>query len=196
MSLEEVKNIKNKTIAYLLPLVANKNGRIADFKDDEHFPKCNFINVFRYCEEFPYLDRHLFILYKYSPNPLFDSFINKFKTLANFHSIVDNDKYTVMVILQFPTDLISTLKHFDKGEYSKFKNEDKRRILDFYSVSSNDKFGPAGVLYKKEWRRLELEKKIDMKLPESAELSSIADIEQETYYNKYKTQDESEDIIR
>lgn len=196
MSLEEVKKIKNKTIAYLLPLIANKNNKLADFKDDEHFPKCNFINVFRYCEEYPELDTHLFLLYKYSPNPLFDDFINKFKKNSNFHSIIDNDKYTVMVIFEFPTDSLKTLKHFDKGEYSKFRLEDKKKILDFYSVTSNDKFGPAGVLYKKEWRRLEIEKKIDMKLPEDAELSSIADIEQETYFNKYKTQDESEDIVR
>ena len=35
MSLEEVKKIKNKTIAYLLPLIANKNNKLADFKDDE-----------------------------------------------------------------------------------------------------------------------------------------------------------------
>jgi hypothetical protein len=101
-----------------------------------------------------------------------------------------------MVIFEFPTDSLKTLKHFDNGEYSKFKLEDKKKILDFYSVTSNDKFGPAGVLYKKEWRRLEIEKKIDMRLPEDAELSSIADIEQETYFNKYKTQDESEDITR
>lgn len=196
MSLEEVKKIKNKSIAYLLPLVANKNSKLADFKDDEHFPKCNFINVFRYCEEFPELDTHLFVLYKYSPNPIFDDFLNKFKKSANFHSIVDNDKYIVMVIFEVPADSLKTLKHFDNGEYSKFRLEDKKKILDFYSVTSNDKFGPAGVLYKKEWRRLEIEKKIDMKLPEDAELSSIADIEQETYFNKYKTQDESEDITR
>lgn len=196
MSIEEVKKIKNKTIAYLLPLVANKNDKFATFKDDEHFPKCNFINVFRYCEEYPELDKHLFLLYKYSPNPLFESFINKFKTSSNFHSIIDNDKYTVMVIFEFPTDCLKTLNHFDNGEYSKFKAEDKKKILDFYSFNSSDKFGPAGVLYKKEWRRLEIEKKIGMKLPEDAELSSIADIELETYYIKYKIQDESEDIIR
>ena len=84
---------------------------------------------------------------------------------------------------------------FDKGGYSKFRAEDKKQVLDFYSVTSSDKFGPAGVLYKKEWRRLEIENKIDMKLPEDAELSSIPDLEQETYYLKYKNTNEPEDII-
>ena len=196
MSLEEVKKIKNKTVAYLLPLVANKNNKFADFKDDEHFPKCNFINAFRYCEEYPELDSHVFVLYKYSPNPLFDDFINRFKKYANFHSVIDNDKYTIIVVFKFPIDSIKTLQHFDKGAYSKIRADDKKRILDFYSVTSSDKFGPAGVLYKKEWRRLEIEQKIDMKLPEDAELSSIPDLEQETYFIKYKIQDEPEDIIR
>jgi len=195
MSLEELKKIKNKTVAYLLPLIANKNGKFADFKDDEHFPKCNFINAFRYCEEFPDLDTHIFVIYKYSPNPQFEELLNRFKRYSSFHSIIDNDKYTVIIVFEIPYSSKKALTLFDKGGYSKFKAEDKKQILDFYSVTSSDKFGPAGVLYKKEWRRLEIESKIDMKLPEDAELSSIPDLEQETYYLKYKNTNEPEDII-
>jgi hypothetical protein len=195
MSLEELKKIKNKTVAYLLPLIANKNGKFADFKDDEHFPKCNFINAFRYCEEFPDLDTHIFVIYKYSPNPQFEELLNRFRRYSSFHSIIDNDKYTVIIVFEIPYSSKKALTLFDKGGYSKFKAEDKKQILDFYSVTSSDKFGPAGVLYKKEWRRLEIESKIDMKLPEDAELSSIPDLEQETYYLKYKNTNEPEDII-
>jgi hypothetical protein len=195
MSLEELKKIKNKTVAYLLPLIANKNGKFADFKDDEHFPKCNFINAFRYCEEFPDLDTHIFVIYKYSPNPQFEELLNRFKRYSSFHSVIDNDKYTVIIVFEIPYNSKKALTLFDKGGYSKFKAEDKKQILDFYSVTSSDKFGPAGVLYKKEWRRLEIESKIDMKLPEDAELSSIPDLEQETYYLKYKNTNEPEDII-
>lgn len=195
MSLEELKKIKNKTVAYLLPLVGNKNSKLADFKDDEHFLKCNFINAFRYCEEFPDLDTHIFVIYKYSPHPQFEELLNKFRRYAAFHSIIDNDKYTVIVVFEIPASSKKALQLFDKGAYSKFRAEDKKQILDFYSVTSSDKFGPAGVLYKKEWRRLEIESKIDMKLPEDAELSSIPDLEQETYYLKYKNTSEHEDII-
>jgi len=195
MSLDEIKNIKNKTVAYLLPLVANKNGKLADFKDSEHFPKCNFINAFRHCEEFPELENHIFVIYKFSPHPQFEELLNKFRRYAAFHSIVDNDKYTVMIVFEVSSASKKTLQLFDIGAYSKFRAEDKKQILDFYSVTSSDKFGPAGVLYKKEWRRLEIENKIDMRLPEDAELSSIPDPEQETYYLKYKSANEEEDII-
>jgi hypothetical protein len=184
MSLEELKKIKNKTVAYLLPLIANKNGKLADFKDDEHFPKCNFINAFRHCEEFPDLDTHIFVIYKYSPNPQFEELLNRFRKYSSFHSVIDNDKYTVIVVFEIPYGSKKALTLFDKGAYSKFRAEDKKQVLDFYSVTSSDKFGPA-----------EIESKIDMKLPEDAELSSIPDLEQETYYLKYKNTNEPEDII-
>ena len=195
MSLDEIKNIKTKTVAYLLPLIANKNGKLADFKDSEHFPKCNFVNAFRYCEEFPDLDTHIFVVYKFSPHPQFEELLNKFKRYSSFHSIIDNDKFSIIIVFEILNLSKKSLELFDKGAYSKFRAEDKKQILDFYSVTSSDKFGPAGVLYKKEWRRLEIENKIDMKLPEDAELSSIPDLEQETYYLKYKNADEPEDII-
>lgn len=196
MSLEELKKLKNKTVAYLLPIVVNRNSKFSDFKDDETFPRCNYINTFRYCEEYPELNKHVFMVYKYSPAPQFQDFIDRFKKYSNYHSVIDNDKYSIIIVFEIPTDSFKTLEHFDKGAYSKFRIEDKKKILDFYSVSVNDKFGPVGVLYKKEWRRLEIESKIDMKLPESAELSSIPDLELETYFIKYKNADEPEDIIR
>jgi hypothetical protein len=189
MMLDEIKNIKNKTMAYLLPLIANKTGKASDFKDSEHFPKCNFINVFRYCEEYPNLNNHIFVIYKYNPSPQFKEFIDKFKKYPTFHSIIDNDKYSIIIVFEIPFDSLGTLNHFDNGAFSKFKLEDKKRILNFYSVTSNDKFAPAGVLYKKEWRRLEIEELIAAKLPPDAELSSIPYLEEETYYLKYKTID-------
>ena len=195
MSLEELKKIKNKTVAYLLPLIGNKNSKFADFKDDEHFLKCNFINAFRYCEEFPDLDSHVFVIYKYSPHPQFEELLSKFKKYANFHSVIDNDKFSIIVVFKIPEISKKTLELFDKGAYSKFRAEDKKQILNFYSVTSSDKFGPAGVLYKKEWKRLEIESKIDMKLPEEAELSSVPYLDQETYFIKYKSTNETEEAL-
>jgi len=195
MSLEELKKIKNKTVAYLLPLIGNKNSKFADFKDDEHFLKCNFINAFRYCEEFPDLDSHVFVIYIYSPHPQFEELLSKFKKYANFHSVIDNDKFSIIVVFKIPEISKKTLELFDKGAYSKFRAEDKKQILNFYSVTSSDKFGPAGVLYKKEWKRLEIESKIDMKLPEEAELSSVPYLDQETYFIKYKSTNETEEAL-
>jgi hypothetical protein len=194
MTLDEIKQIKNKTLAYLLPLITTKVGKISDFKEDEFFPKCNFINAFRYCEEFPELTQHVFVVYKYSPIAGFEAFITRMKKNPNFHSFVDFDKVSVMLIYEIPFECLNALTLFDKGSYSKFRAEDKKKILDFYSATSSDIFGPSGVLYKKDWRRLEIEKQIGMSLPQDAELSSIPLLEEETYYNKYKVNNEQEVI--
>jgi len=85
MTLDEIKKIKTKTVAYLLPLVTPRNGKITDFKEDEFFPKCNFINAFRYCEEFPELTQHVFVLYKYSPIAGFEAYITKIKKNTFLH---------------------------------------------------------------------------------------------------------------
>jgi hypothetical protein len=192
MMLEELKAIKNKTLPYLFPLITSKTSKLSDYKDDESFPKCNFINVFRHSELHPDLDKHLFVVYKFSPNPQFDAFMTRLRRNRNFHSMEDLDKYSVVLIFEVPSECQKTLDHFDKGEFSKFKNDDKAKILTFYSVSSQDKFGPAGVLYKKEWRRLEIESKIGMSLPADAELSSIPDLKLETYFKKYLENDEGD----
>lgn len=186
MNLEELKKIKTKTTAYLLPIVANKNNKYVDFKDDELFPKCNFINTFRFCNLYPDLDSHVFILYKYSINSTFSNFINRFKTFMNYHTTISNNENFIIIVFKIPVDSFKSLNHFDKGEYSKFRIEDKKKILNFYSVTTNDMFDPVGVLYKKDWRKLEIEQKIGLTLPESAELSSIPNLEHETLFIENK----------
>jgi hypothetical protein len=98
------------------------------------------------------------------------------------------------LIYEIPFECLKTLALFDSGSYSKFRTEDKKKILDFYSATSSDNFGPSGVLYKKDWRRFEIEKQIGMSLPQDAELSSIPSIEEETYFIKYKVDNEQEVI--
>ena len=120
--------------------------------------------------------------------------MTKMKKNPCFHSFVDFDKVSVMLIYEIPFECLNTLALFDKGSYSKFRAEDKKKILDFYSATSSDNFGPSGVLYKKDWRRFEIEKQIGMSLPQDAELSSIPAIEEETYYIKYKVDNEQEVI--
>jgi hypothetical protein len=192
MSVEELKELSNKTFPYLFPLVVNKKDKITDFKNDELFPHSNFINVFRYCEKYPQYDKHVFLVYKYSPKPLFETFINKLKNNSNFVLDDDLDKYTVMLIYKIPKEFEHTLKMFDLGKYSQFSNEAKSRILSFFSAKEEDIFNPVGVLYKKLWRKEDIERSIGMKLPDNAELSSIPNIDKETYFNKYIIQNEQE----
>ena len=114
----------------------------------------------------------------------------KRKLLNIFFIQIRNEKFSIIIVFEIPFESLNTLKYFDNGLYSKYKLDDKKKILNFYSVTSSDKFVPAGVLYKKDWRKLEIEDTIGMSLPMEAELSSIPDINEETYFLKYKYVDE------
>jgi hypothetical protein len=185
MSLEDIRKINTKSFPYLFPMVVNKSDKLNDYKDNDVFPRNNFVNVFRYCEFLKHYDKHLFIIYAYSPTNTFELFINKLKKNKNFVEYIELDKYSIMLVYKIPTEYHDCLNNFDNGKFSKFKNSTKIKILDFFSVSSNDKFGPVGVLFKKDWRKEEIENLIGMKLSEDAELSSIPDRETETYFNNY-----------
>lgn len=192
MSVEKLKSLANKTFPYLFPLVVNKKDKITDFKNDELFPHSNFINTFRYCEKYPEYNSHIFLIYKFSPKPQFELFLNKLKNNSNFMFQDDLDKYTIMLVYKVPKEFEHILNLFDLGKYSKFDNKAKLRILDFFSAKEDDKFNPAGVIYQKSWRKKDIEESIGMQLPPNAELSSIPDLNKETYFNKYIIQNEQE----
>ena len=194
MNLEELRKIKTKSLAYLLPLIATKTDKITDFQNNEIFPQCNFVNVFRYCESLPDLKEHIFLLYKFDSRFTFSMFLDKLKKNPNFQSIVKIDEISIIVIFKLPFHRLYTLSLFDKGEFSKFKHEEKQSILNFWNAAITEEFGPVGVLYKQDWKKKQIENLIGMELPHDAELASIPNVETETYFNKYKSVDSVQNI--
>jgi hypothetical protein len=194
MNLEELKKVKTKSLAYLLPLVALRTDKITNFQNNEIFPQCNFVNVYRHCESLLELKEHIFVLYKFDANFIFGMFLDKMKRNSNFHSVIKIDEASVFIVYKLPDHRVYVLSLFDNGEFSKFKHEEKQTILNFWNTTAEAEFGPAGVLYKREWKRKRVEESIGMKLPDNAELASIPNVEKETYYNKYKLVNSTENI--
>jgi hypothetical protein len=194
MNLEELKKKKTKSLCYLLPLIGTKTDKITEFHNNEVFPRCNFINVYRHCESLPELKEHIFVLYKYDANFIFSMFLDKMKKNSNFHSLIKTDEVSILIVYKVPNHRKYILPLFDNGEFSKFKHEEKQTILNFWNVTVADKFGPVGVLYKQEWKKKKVEELIGMDLPHDAELTSIPNVEEETYYNKYKLINSIQDI--
>lgn len=198
---------KNKTIGYVLPFL-NNNGKIElDFfwsnRDLGNFPTNLFVNAFSKCEEFPELESHIFLLYKFSPNPIFQNFENKLSYLPEFVQAYDPDKYHRMFVFKIPEEYLDTLKMFREGKFSKFKESYKAAILKFHKLDSkyikdpnNNKNTITGTLYKQEWKKNEIEEQLLntssvhksqwVRLPYDAEYTSIPNDEHETYLNRYK----------
>lgn len=202
---------RNKTIGYVLPFLHN-NGKVeCDFfwsdKNLGSFPTNLFVNVFSKCEEFPELDTHLFILYKFSPNPIFQNFENKLSYLPEFVKVYDPDKYHRMFVFKIPDEYLDALYKFREGKFSKFKENHKSIIMKFHKLDpvkylkdpSNNRNNISGTLYKQDWKKAQIEEEFLntpavhksqwVRLPHDAEYTSIPNDEQETYLNKYKIND-------
>jgi hypothetical protein len=200
---------KNKTIGYLLPFL-HQDGKLTcdNFfsRSDINFPYNLFVNVFSKCEEFSELEEHIFLLYKFSPSPIFQNFENRFTYLPEFVNAYDPDKYHRMFVFKLKEEYIDSLNKFREGQYSKFKESHKKIIMKFHRLGEEfirnpdvNKNNISGTLYKQEWKKRQIEedflnspsvhKSNWVRLPYDAEFASIPNEEHETYYNKYKIND-------
>jgi hypothetical protein len=201
---------KNKTIGYLLPFLHN-NGKLncENFfsKSDINFPVNHFVNVFNKCEEFSELDQHLFLLYKFSPNPIFQNFESKLSYLPEFVQAYDPDKYHRMFVFKLDDEYIDAIQKFREGKFSKIKERHKDIIMKFHRLdpdlylrkSDDNRNNISGTLYKQQWKKTQIEEEFLnspslhksewVRLPHDAEYTSIPNDEHETYLEKYKIND-------
>ena len=201
---------KNKTIGYLLPFLHNNGKLNCDSffsKSDINFPTNHFVNVFNKCEEFPELNQHLFLLYKFSPHPIFQNFEDKMSRLPEFVQAYDPDKYHRMFVFKLNDEYLETLTNFRNGKFSKIKERHKEIIMKFHKLdpdlylrkSDDNRNNISGTLYKQQWKKTQIEEEFLnspavhksqwVRLPHDAEYTSIPDDEHETYLEKYKIND-------
>lgn len=98
-----------------------------------------------------------------------------------FVELIENEDKTIFLF--DVNDIKTTYEHFINGKYSKISEDDKSIILDFvYNHFDKKVFKKTSeILYKKDELRKELEKNLNMSLPEGIELSSKIEIDTETF---------------
>lgn len=173
--------IRNKSATYLLPFVTSSSSMVLqDYISKEIFPTNLFINTFMYYEN-DLENGFLYLVYKriHEPVVYYPTIENRlFINNPNFVCKIENDLHSIYKMK------VNNELHFTKfknGGYSRFDKEDKKRILNFLGLSNDGDSKIKGVLYKDEKVRKQLESDIGMKLDPDSELSSIPDIDSETY---------------
>jgi len=182
----------NKSASYLLPLIGDTIDQFAG----KIFPQTLYRNTFSGAEEKPELNRHVFVLYKYSSNTYFKRFEENLKELETFTECYDPDSYHVMFVFEVPTQYIEALANFRLGKYSEMSEAAKIKILKFHKIDINSQpLNPIyGTLYRKEFQYEYLEAKYAIKIPRNMEASSLPVFTKEIYLNSYKEK-VSEDLI-
>ena len=179
MTLEDEKKIVivNKSKSYLLPLLDKYIG-VEFLYDIEN----TFINIDGHVE-------CMAILYKRNITPQVVKYFNRLREHSLYRKEIILKNY-VLFIFEFPEQFLKEYKYFHLGLYSKFSIDAKKIITRF--ISNNYQYPEliedmVQILYKNKARKEKLEEQLGIKLSDDAELTSVIDEEEETFYiEKYE----------
>jgi hypothetical protein len=170
----------NKSKTYLLPLLAEvieidtrffnhlKNTFISDTNDK--YKDC------------------IFILHDFSfKNPEFTNYEHKLTNNPYFVDLIDIDNL-VLYIFKFPEEYMEEYNLFKKGKYSKFGEDAKKVIINFFGHIYQGNLNAVKfllalkqILYKDKKLKERIEEDLRVTLPKDAELTDIASMEDETF---------------
>ena len=170
----------NKSKTYLLPLLAE----VIDI--DKRFFN-SLVNTYISDANGIYSDC-LLILHNFSfKNPEFTAYEHKLTNNQYFVESIDIDNQ-VLYIYKFPEEYMKEYNLYKKGKYSKFGQDAKDTIIEFFGNIYAGNLNAVKflmtlkqVLYQDKKLKKELERKLNVILPDNAELTDIADLECETF---------------
>lgn len=112
-----------------------------------------------------------------------DNFTKILKNLTNhkyFIKTKEKDYFTTLVYFKIPEEHLNDIKLFIQGKYSELSEKLKKKILLFYSLSTNGY--TAQILRKSPELKNQLELELDTYIPENSELHDIPNSKNEIYY--------------
>ena len=162
--------MKTKSFTYILPLM--------DYFVNVR--KRNLVNTYVGSKDKLELTNHIFLLYKFHGTKDFILYEEKLEKSSIFHSKYDPDKTHVMFVFSVPEDYQDIYDLYLAGKYSEFPQDYKIQIFKFHNINEAT-HRVAQVLFKHPDIREELEERLGVELPEDVEVSSVPDMELETY---------------
>lgn len=165
----------NKSSMFLLPFLGYNR---AWFRWNNEFMNC-FIKT-----EEDDTEGFLYLWYKYIPSLEMEAFETKIKLHPEYVESVDTDEYHVLYKFSIPKKFLDDYNLILEGKYSYISEVGKERILNFNASSKERPLGK--ILFRDPSRRKEMEKELQVKIPESQDLYDPLYQQDEYFFNKYK----------
>tara|TARA_R110002126_G_C10453787_1_gene499793 strand:+ start:1435 stop:2031 length:597 start_codon:yes stop_codon:yes gene_type:complete len=173
---------KTKTFTYLLPCLGLITNR---FKDQ-------IVNAFIGDDDYPKLDNHLFVLYKFFGSVEFLDFEQELEEFPIYECTYDPESQYVMKVFKIPEGSKEDFQNFKSSKYSHLSKILKTKIMAFHCISPDNPI--IDILYKREAAFTRLEAELNKypevsitKLDRNLEASGLLDMTREIYSSRYKT---------
>lgn len=154
--------------------------------------KSSIVNAFIGDDDYPKLDSHLFVLYRFSGDRKFIEFEDDLEENPLYVMSYDPEKEFVMKVFKIPENFKKDLDTFKNSKYSELTLDLKTKIVAFHNLSPEHPL--IDVLYKREaaFKRLEAELNkypgvSEIKVDRNLEASGLLDMTREVYSSRYKT---------
>lgn len=178
MVLEKVK--KTKSYSYVLPMLMKA---VPGLKGSQQ----QLRNVFIGDENYPYLDKHIFLLYGFTGERWFLEFEDMIKTTPHHELIEDKDKLHVMMVFKVPEEHLKDYTFFKESKFSKMSLEYKQQLKTFHALHDNHPI--MDVLHRREKAYESLEEDLNIRIPRDQEASSVLNMDEECYKNDMRVKD-------
>lgn len=162
---------KNRTCTYLLPLLGKS---VHEFK--------NLQQCFVGDKDFPGEYGKLYLLFNISKEPWFNDYLDFLKSHKSYERNYKVNDEHLMFVYHLDDQDRERYTHFIKGRYSKFDDHYKTHILNFYNIGYSSEV--AKVLYRREDKYIEWEKRLGVKIPRNQEIGNMPNLDYEVFDNK------------
>ncbi len=166
----EYLEMKNRTCTYLLPLLGKTNH---EFK--------NLVQCFVGDKDYPKEYNRLYLLFNKEDKDWFRNHMEILRNHELFEKEYDVNESYIMLVYKLEGIDQERYKHFVNGRYSKLDEDYKAHILNFYNIGYGSEV--AKVLYRREDKYVEWEKRLGVKIPRSQEIGNKPDFDYEVFDN-------------
>lgn len=171
-----MKMAPNRSKTYLLPL-------ILEFFNLPDNISHNFLNCYIYDKD-NFHQNCIYLLYKYDiKNPSFTYFEYQLSKTHDYITHYDLKNNLILFVLKFPIDYIDEYYYYKNSEYSKYGEDAKKIILNYYktrNIPQKVYMKIRNILYRDPALKLEIEQLLGVKLSHDSELGEIVDDISET----------------
>jgi hypothetical protein len=155
----------------MLPILGNS---IHEFK--------NLEQCFVGDKEFPGEYNKLYCLFRIEREQWFNDYVKFLKSHAMYERDYNVNEDYIMFVYNLEGENADRYKNFIKGKYSKLDESYKTHILNFYNIGYGSEV--AKVLYRREDKYVEWEKRLGVKIPRDQEIGNMPDFGKEVFDNE------------
>jgi hypothetical protein len=177
-----------KTFNFIMPFLGYTKGHFRYNRD--------FINAFIGTQMYADYGNSIYLLYRFNGTKEFMEFEQEMCGHPWFSEQIDTDQYHVLFKFDIPDAYKEEIDLILDGKYSRLSVESKERILRFHDSTEHSTLGQILSRSKVRKRKLEAElsaeqHKIDVELPEDAELLDKFSTKEELFMNYFIIENET-----